>query len=140
LIDSQEYWQDPPSAMNPDNLFDLIQKGFRVGVGATASLVEGLQNSQLYQQNLEKLRTNPTQLMDELAEKGRVTEQDARAFVDQLWENRPGNQPAGTMTVTATAIPITPDVQAELQELTQQLLSLRTELEQLRNQQSGSSS
>jgi polyhydroxyalkanoate synthesis regulator phasin len=125
--------------MNPDNLFDLIQKGFRVGVGTTASLMEGLQNPQLYQQNFEKLRTNPTQLIDELAEKGRVTEQDARAFVDQLWQNRPGgNQPAGTMTVTTTAIPVPPDVQAELQELTQQLVSLRTELEQLRNQQSGS--
>jgi polyhydroxyalkanoate synthesis regulator phasin len=122
--------------MDPDTLFQMVQKGFRVGVGATTSVLEGLQNPQVYQQNLDKLRTNPDQLISDFAEKGEVTERDARTLVDQLIGNRLGNRPASEMTVTTTAVTISPDVQAELKELTQQLVSLREELQQLKGQRS----
>jgi polyhydroxyalkanoate synthesis regulator phasin len=120
--------------MDPDTLFQMVQKGFRVGVGATTSLVEGLQNPQVYQQNWDKLNTNPDQLLTDFAQKGEVTERDARTLVDQIIGHRFGNRPASEMTVTTTAVTIAPDVQAELRDLTQQLVALREELQQLKSQ------
>jgi polyhydroxyalkanoate synthesis regulator phasin len=122
------------SGINPEAIFELAQKGFRIGVGASASLIEGLQNPQTYQQNLEKLRTNPTQLLEDLAQKGAITERDARTVVDQLTGNRFNSRPASEMTVTTTATTVSPDVQNELQELTAQLVALRSELQALKNQ------
>jgi polyhydroxyalkanoate synthesis regulator phasin len=118
--------------MDPDTLFQMIQKGFRVGVGATTVLVEGLQNPQTLQQNLDQLRTDPDRLLEEFARKGESTEQQARVFVDAFVGDRMGTRPASEMTITTTAVSVTPDVQTELQELTQQLVALRQELVQLK--------
>jgi polyhydroxyalkanoate synthesis regulator phasin len=122
------------NSFTPEALFQMAQKGFRVGIGASASLIEGLQNPQLYQQNLDRLRRDPNQFLDELAQKGEITEQTARNMVDQLTGNRFGTQPASQMTVNTTAVTVGPDVQAELQDLTAQLAALRSELQQLKNQ------
>jgi polyhydroxyalkanoate synthesis regulator phasin len=119
--------------MNPETIAQNLRKGFLVGIGATTSLVEGLQNPALYQQNLDRLRTNPLGLVDELADRGAVTEQEARANVDRLWANRNG-QPASEMVVTTQAVPVGPDVQAELKSLTEQLIALRQEIAALREQ------
>jgi polyhydroxyalkanoate synthesis regulator phasin len=120
--------------MNPEILLQNIQKGFHVGIGATTSLVEGLQNPATYELTLQRLRTNPTAVIDELAEKGATTEQEARSTVDRLWANRNG-QPASEMVVTTSAVPVGPDVQAELKSLTEQLIALRQEIATLREQQ-----
>jgi polyhydroxyalkanoate synthesis regulator phasin len=122
--------------MNPDTLFQMIQKGFRVGVGATTVAIEGLQNPQVYEQNLQLLQTNPNQLLENLAQKGEVTERDARTMADQFIGDRLGTRPASEMTVNTTAVTIGADAQAELQELTQQLAALRQELQELKNQRS----
>jgi polyhydroxyalkanoate synthesis regulator phasin len=122
--------------MNPETILQNIQKGFRVGIGATTTLVDSMQNPTLYQQNLDRLRTNPLGLVEELADKGAVTEQEARANVDRLWANRNG-QPASQMVVTTQAVPVGPDVQTELKSLTEQLIALRQEIAALREQQQG---
>lgn len=122
--------------MNPETILQNIQKGFRVGIGATTSLVEGVQNPTLYQQQLDRLRTNPLGLMEELADRGAATEQEARNTVDRLWANRNG-QPASEMVVTTNAVTVGPDVEAELKSLTEQLIALRQEIAQLREQQQG---
>jgi polyhydroxyalkanoate synthesis regulator phasin len=119
--------------MNPETILQNIQKGFRVGIGATTTIVESMQNPTLYQQNLDRLRTNPLGLVEELAEKGAVTEQEARGTVDRLWANRNG-QPASEMVVTTQAVPVGPDVQTELKSLTEQLIALRQEIAALREQ------
>ncbi|MBE9032624.1 hypothetical protein IQ266_23070 [filamentous cyanobacterium LEGE 11480] len=122
------------TTITPEELFKLAQKGFRVGVGASATLVEGIQNPQLYQDNLNKLRANPNQLVEEFASKGEVTERDARTFVDQVIGDRLGTRPASEMTVTTTAVTISADTEAELKALTQELVALRQELQQLQGQ------
>jgi polyhydroxyalkanoate synthesis regulator phasin len=119
--------------MNPETILQNIQKGFRVGIGATTTIVEGMQNPSLYQQNLDRLRTNPLGLVEELADKGAVTEQEARSRVDRLWANRNG-QPASEMVVTTQAVPVGLDVQTELKSLTEQLIALRQEIAALREQ------
>jgi polyhydroxyalkanoate synthesis regulator phasin len=124
--------------MNSDTLTQLIQKGFRVTLGATATLVETLQDPQRREANLSKLTTELGQLAEELETKGATTEQEARNFVDTLWRERtnqttsqPTSQPPTPSTVST---PVAPDVQQDLQELTAQIAAIRAEIERLRSQ------
>ena len=126
------------AAMNSDNITQLLQQGFRVTLGATASLVETLQDPQKRTENLSQVRLELNQLATEWAAKGEMTEQEARNFVNNLL-NQLGNQPSTTSasypsSVTTTTTQVAPpDVQLELQELTAQLSAIRAELEKLRN-------
>jgi polyhydroxyalkanoate synthesis regulator phasin len=143
--------------MNSDNILQSIQKGFRVSLGATTSLLEILQDAQKRDQNLSKLqsdfnqlstgwqdpqtreanlakiRADLDQLTSELADKGEVTERDARSFVDHLVSQYGGGNSASNMTVNTTATPVVPSAsQIEIEELTAQLAEMRSELEKLR--------
>lgn len=120
--------------MNSDNFVQLFQKGFRVTLGATASLVEVLQDSEKRDESLSKLNQEWSVLSAEWAEKGEVTEQEARNFVDTLLTKRDNQSSPGASGATATTASAPPDVQLELQELTAQIVAMRAELERLRNQ------
>lgn len=123
--------------MNTDNLTQLLQQSFRLTLGATASLVEALQDPQKRTDNFDRMRSELSHLATEWAEKGEMTEQEARNFVNNLLNQLPNQSPGSTpgaypSTVTTTkAAP--PDVQLELQELTAQLSAIRTELENLQS-------
>lgn len=128
--------------MNSDTLVQLLQKGFRVTLGATASLIEVLQDPDKRDANLSKLGTELSQLAEEWAEKGEMTEQEARSFVDTILAkqaNQATTETSSSSTTTVTDAPTTsPSVQLELQELTAQLAAIRAELEKLREQDAGS--
>ncbi|XHX77350.1 MAG: hypothetical protein RBJ76_23370 [Stenomitos frigidus ULC029] len=126
--------------MNADNLVQLLQNGFRVTLGATASLVEVLQDSEKRHENLSKLNQEWSVLSAEWAQKGEVTEQEARNFVDTLLAQRSNYQASTSSTsgATATTPSASPEIQLELQELTAQIVAMRAELETLRNQKSPS--
>lgn len=137
LVNSRWY-----GLMNSDTVVQLLQKGFRVTLGATASLVEILQDPQRRESNLAKLRTELDQLAQEWAEKGEVTEREARTYVDTFIAQRRGTSADSPTTVTTTATTVppststtpSPEIQLELQELTAQLAAMRAELENLRSQ------
>jgi polyhydroxyalkanoate synthesis regulator phasin len=126
--------------MNPDTLVQLAQKSLRVTIGATATLLETLQDPQQREANLSRLKTDLSQMTDEWEVKGESTEREARSFVDTLLSQASNrvNTAVSTeprtvsTTVSTTAAPIAPDVQQDLQELTQQIAALRAELEKLR--------
>ncbi|MEW5860219.1 MAG: hypothetical protein AB1861_23010 [Cyanobacteriota bacterium] len=129
--------------MNSNNFLELVQKGFRVTLGATASLVESVQDTQKREQNLELLKSDVNLVVQQLAEKGEITELEARTFLNSLMAqaNDAGStQPSGTPSTPATT-PVTtvvqPNVQLELEELTAQIAAMRTELEKLREPNSG---
>lgn len=128
--------------MNPDTILQIVQKGFRVTLGATASLIETLQDPQRRDENLYRLRTELNQLAEEWAAKGEMTEQEARNFVDTILSQRAAqtngdfSSPSPSSSSTATAAP--PDVQLDLQELTAQIAAIRAELERFREQDSQS--
>jgi polyhydroxyalkanoate synthesis regulator phasin len=132
--------------MNSDNLIQLLQQGFRVSLGATTSLIESLQDSQKREETLSKLmRSEFSQLTEEWAEKGEITEREARNYVDALLHQQTSQTTAetsGTTYTSPTTPPTTtvaaPDVQLEIQELTAQIAAMRAELEQMRNQDSQS--
>lgn len=127
------------ATMTSDNFTQVLQKSFRITLGATAALVENLQDPHKRTEKFSELSTELQQLTTEWAAKGEITEQEARNFVQQLW-NRLGNKPPSPTTDTATPSTTTPvenvappDVQLELQELTAQLAAIRAELEKLQN-------
>jgi polyhydroxyalkanoate synthesis regulator phasin len=119
--------------MNSETLIQLLQNGFRVTLGATASLIEVVQDPQRRQENLSKLRQEWSELSEEWAAKGESTEQDARNFVDTVLSQRRAQSPYPSTPTTPT--PTAPSVQTELQELTAQIATIRAELEKLRSQE-----
>lgn len=125
--------------MNSNNLLNIVQTGFRVSLGATTSLIETLQDPQKREENLYQLNSQLTQRIAEWAEKGAITEQEARRFIDEMLRQRsnPERSPAtATPSETVTTSPKTtasPNVQLEIEELTAQISAIRTELEKLRN-------
>jgi polyhydroxyalkanoate synthesis regulator phasin len=122
--------------MSVQDLTDQLQKGLRVALGATTSLVESLQDAQKREENLAKLRLDWDQLSEEWARKGEKTEQEARSFVDMMMNQaaKPTGSPAPGSTGTQNAPTTSPEIQKEIQELTAQIASMRSELEQLREQ------
>lgn len=118
--------------MNPDTLVQLVQKSVHITLGATTTAVESLQDPQKRQENLSKLNLGWDTLSEEWAQKGQQTEQDARAFVDTLW-GQSGTAPTAASGPAASQPSAPPDVQQDIQELTEQIAGLRAELERLRN-------
>ncbi len=115
--------------MNSDTIFQLLQQSLRVGVGLTASVLETLQDTQKRNQTLSELQGEIAKKTEEWAKKGEITEQEVREFLDQ-WlsqqtssKTNPGS-PASTKTKA--------DMNQEIQQLTEKIITLRQELEYLR--------
>ncbi|MBR8827006.1 MAG: hypothetical protein DSM107014_03710 [Gomphosphaeria aponina SAG 52.96 = DSM 107014] len=125
--------------MNSNNdLFTLIQQGFRITVGATASLVETIQDPAKRSATLSQLQTELQQRTTEWAQKGETTEQEARRMIDELLKQQASSTPEGRTTTSVQNYPTATtktSTEVELKELTAQVVSLRTELEQLRQSQ-----
>jgi polyhydroxyalkanoate synthesis regulator phasin len=148
--------------MNSDALMTLMRKGLHVSLGATSSLLETLQDPYKREQSLEQLRQTVTQLptlvqnrdqqeatarqlqqelmqlSEEWAIKGEANEREARQVVETLLSQMTqaaNSNPPQTVTITTTATPVVgSEVQTELQDLTNQISTLRQELETLRSQ------
>ncbi|HEY9837399.1 MAG TPA: hypothetical protein V6D27_10930 [Vampirovibrionales bacterium] len=127
--------------MNPDNVMEFLQTGFRVGVGATASLLESIQDPQKREENLADLKLDVSDLTKKWAEKGEMTEREARNYVDTLIDHQrsPGEPPSSATPTASTSEPpsppptsaTNPEVYQDLQDLTAQIAALRSELENL---------
>jgi polyhydroxyalkanoate synthesis regulator phasin len=119
--------------MNSDTLVQTLRKGYRVTLGATASVIESLQDAQRREENFAKLRSDPNQLIEELATKGEITEREARSFVDGVFsQTSSASSSSPSSPATAPVSPQTAAIQEDLQELTAQLAAIRAELERLR--------
>jgi polyhydroxyalkanoate synthesis regulator phasin len=122
--------------MNANNIFQFVQQGFRITVGATASLVETLQDPQKRTEAISEMQTEFNQKADEWAQKGEITEQEARRMIEQLFRQQNWQKSTGSKNTTSDPVSTrratTENVESELQELTEQIIALRTELEKLR--------
>ncbi|MGB3615331.1 MAG: hypothetical protein WBA10_16175 [Elainellaceae cyanobacterium] len=125
--------------MNPDNLAETLQNGFRVTLGAASFLAETLQDSQKRDENLSKLRVeNLTMLSDEWAVEGARKEEEARTFVESVigqtaspnglsMPTAPSSTSARGGTAGTVSVPT--EIQIELDVLKTQLSEIRMELE-----------
>ena len=123
---------------NYNNLFQFVQQGFRATLGATTSLVETLKDDQKRQNTITQLTTQLNQQVQEWVEKGEVTELEARRIIDNFWNQSVNQQSNSTSTNneannTSTSNSGSP---SEIQDLTNQIINLREELESLRQGQS----
>ncbi len=123
--------------MKSNNIIELAQQTFRIAIGATATLLETIQNSEKRSTVITDMQTELNQKSQEWAQKGEVTEQEARQTLEKLLQKTPWK---GTSKSSAsndniyTDTPVTSNViKSELQSLTEQITSIRSELEQLRN-------
>ncbi|MGK7898843.1 MAG: hypothetical protein AB4372_35815 [Xenococcus sp. (in: cyanobacteria)] len=116
--------------MENTNLLQIAQQGFRMTVGAATSLVETVQNPQKRSEMLSQMQADLSQKTQEWSEKGEVTEQEARKFLDSLFDrqssdlNNRGTENSSTMS--------RPSSTSELQQLTDEIIALRKDLEQIR--------
>lgn len=124
--------------MNPDTLMQSLQTSFRATVGAASTALESLQDAQKREENLQALQNQDWDaVVQRLAEKGEITELEARRFVDELLGNQSPGSPR-TVDVTGESKPAgaEPATEEELEALSEMVASLRQELEQLRKSQS----
>ncbi|ASC70670.1 uncharacterized protein XM38_016150 [Halomicronema hongdechloris C2206] len=127
--------------MNPDTVTHAVQKGVRVTLGATATLIEALQDPQGVRERFSSVGTDFNRLAEELESQGVLTEQEARKFVDSVATQMPSPFAQGASSDGATS-PSTPSsgpkvdaaLQADLAELNQQLTQIREDLEALKQQ------
>lgn len=126
--------------MYPDDLSQTLQKGFRVTLGATASLIEAIQDPERSSQKFSALGSDVNRLTEELEVKGESTEREARQFVDTLLSQVPnpftssGPQSEGPTITTVASPVVSPSVQTDLEALTQELAEIRSEIEALKRQ------
>ncbi len=122
-------------------MLEVLQKSFRVTLGATASLVETLQDNQ----KRDELKIELEEKINELAEKGATTEQELRKFVENF-KGVSNNSPSSSTPITIdiddedTTPKSSQNSAQEIKDLTDEISSLRAELEELRRNKSNDSS
>ncbi|MEM9151774.1 MAG: hypothetical protein AAGB19_15135 [Cyanobacteria bacterium P01_F01_bin.3] len=134
--------------MNTDSLLELIQKGYRVTLGAASTAVEAIQDPQRTADEFSAIGTDWERLADKFEVRGALTEKEARDFVEGVTSQMPepfrnvsspfnADQPAEPTTVTTVATPVVDtELQAEVTSLTEELIAIRKEIEALKNKDS----
>ncbi len=122
--------------MNNNNfLLETAQKGFRITVGAATSLIETVQNPQKRSEAISQIQLELNQKAQEWAQKGEITEQEAQAFVNNLLNQKPWQKGASGIknpSKNSSNSSSSNNVNWELQELIEEIVALRTELEAMR--------
>ena len=117
---------------NPSNVIvDTLQQGFRITIGATASLVETLQDPQKRQLTAQDLQQQWGVQAERWSEKGSQTESEARQYVDQLLvqlRQTAANANPGQATPTPSSTIDFRTARDELEALTQDIVSIKEAL------------
>ena len=116
------------------NIFEIVQKGFRVTVGAAATFVETLQDPQKRDVTISEFRAELQNRTAEWSEKGEMTETEARKFLENIFQ-KDSSKPAGDREVPTSAVEVTEEgLETEIQSLTEQIAALKSELAELRKE------
>lgn len=135
--------------MNTDSFIELLQKGYRVTLGAASSAVEAVQDPQRAADEFSAVGTDFNRLADKLEVRGALTEKEARDFMEGVVSQMPepfrsvsstfvdNTTPQEPKTVTTVATPVVEaGLQAEVESLTAELIAMRKEIDELRNKDS----
>lgn len=128
--------------MDSNKVFSVIQQGFRTVVGATSTVVETIQDPEKREQTLSQLNQELSKKAEEWAQKGEVTEKEARRlmenFIQKQKENKDKNPTESTNNSSDNVSNVSyynPNSFKEIQELTEAIISLRSDLEQANKSQ-----
>ncbi|MGL5034143.1 MAG: hypothetical protein ACRC6M_10135 [Microcystaceae cyanobacterium] len=120
--------------MSNNAAFNLLQQGLRISLGATTSLVETIQDPQKRRETLTELQTQVSQQTQIWAEKGEVTEAEAKEWIESWLEKQKSTSNGSKSQNTDTASNINfSEAQREIEDLTAQIAALKIELEQTRS-------
>ena len=134
--------------MNTDSLLEIVQKGYRVTLGAASTAVEAVQDPQRVSDEFSAIGTDWERLADKLEVRGALTEKEARDFVEGVTSQMPEpfrsasspftqSSSPEPKTVTTIAEPVVDtELQAEVTSLTAELIAIRKEIEELKNKES----
>lgn len=114
------------------NPLDLLQQAYYIGIGALTTAVESLQDEAKRQQNMSQLRLEIQQLAQLWADKGRMTEAEARKLIEALFSQQ--------KTTAATPMANSPEaksIEADIRALIDTLRAIRQDLEQERQPSQG---
>jgi polyhydroxyalkanoate synthesis regulator phasin len=107
------------------NPLEIVQQLYYTGIGAAAAAIESLQDEAKRQEYLTQLRVDARHLATVCAEKGRLTEAQAReliqAFIAQQRQAPSTPEPAARESA---------DLAADIQTLLETLRALRQDLQQ----------
>ncbi|WP_267383798.1 hypothetical protein [Cyanobacterium sp. uoEpiScrs1] len=123
--------------MNTHDILQLLRQGFQVSIGAATSLIEVLQNLQKSSDRFSELQIQLTQKVQELAQKGEVTEQEVCRLMNE-WLNQQQEERSSTFTNENSDGKLTfssngnKNAPETIKKLTEQVIALRIELENLR--------
>ena len=118
--------------MNSNNFADVMSQGFRISVGAATSFLETIQDPQKRAVALSDLQTQLQERTREWSEKGELTELEARRLIEE-WLQQQQNKDQNKDTDSNNTATTTKTSASQINELTEQIIALRTELEKLRN-------
>lgn len=129
--------------MNTDTLTELLQKSYRVTLGAASSAVEAIQDPERAAADFSEIGTDWERLADKLEVRGALTEKEARNFVEGVTSQMPEpfrsaspftpGAPAEPRTVTTVATPVVDtELKSEVESLTAELIAMRQEIEALK--------
>lgn len=115
--------------MESNTIFNLIQESFRTAVGATASVLETLQDNEKRNQVLSDLNAQWQQKSQEWSQKGTITEQEARKIIEQFFKGYTSHN-TNNFYEDIEIKPKNNQV-TSIQELTREIVALREEVQKL---------
>lgn len=99
--------------MTPDKVLETIQQNLRIGLGAATTLVEALPDPDKRDRFIASLQGGQLdQNMQTWAEKGELTEREARRLIEDALAQFTGQQPGG-MDATGTPSPAPVQIQID---------------------------
>lgn len=135
--------------MNTDIIIELLQKGYRVTLGAASSAVEAVQDPQRAADEFSAVGTDFNRLADKLEVRGALTEKEARDFMEGVVSQMPepfrsvsstfvqNTTSKEPKTVETVATPVVDaSIKAEVESLTAELIAMRQEINELRQKDS----
>lgn len=117
--------------MDSNNLINFVQQGFRTVIGATVEAIETIQNTEKRNQALSELTTELQKKSQEWQQKGILTEEEAKKIIEQIFQRQRNNTESHDNFTQEVEVKTVDNTYENIQQLTQEIISLREELEKI---------
>ncbi|MBE9223024.1 hypothetical protein IQ215_09990 [Cyanobacterium stanieri LEGE 03274] len=118
--------------MTSNNSPNPIQQGLRIAIGATASAVETIQDRERFNQKISELTRDLQAKSEVWAQKGALTEEEAKKMIEDFFNQKNDVPKSSNKNQSGDSNPSRED----LRTLTQEVISLREELNKLNSKSS----